>query len=370
MNVPECLGTMLSLLALLGLAACGSDALVQGGGATETGNGLRLRVLNPDGTPRAGAQVRLVRTDTWLAKVAASGVPEARAVQADRQGVLRLDSLAQGRWAAQAGDSLVAGWVALGSDTSQQELRLTAAGWLRDRIAGTSGVSSVCAVGTDWCAQADALGRYVLSLPPGRWPLVVRQDTGLATLGIQTTISGNQLDTTVALHPGLLTVDDFSSGSSLSQLFPYAGIGAWYVNSWGADSIKITYDGHLSMSYVASDTSLSALVGLALRDRSGFRNVDLSRMDSLCFDARSDGRTVLYLVHYDSLGSWVNSAHASLGSLDTSWQRTCLTPAAFGSDWATTRTLVNDLAFVTRAGSFLELRNMRLWGMPLQAFSR
>lgn len=370
MNVPERLGTIFVLLAALGLAACGSDAVVQGGGATETGNGLRLRVLNSDGTPHAGAQVRLVRTDTWLAKVAASGAPEARTAQADHQGELRLDSLSQGHWAAQVGDSLAAGWAALRSDTASQELRLMVAGRLRDRIAGASSVSSVCAVGTDWCAQADALGRYALSLPPGRWPLAVRQDTDLATLGIQTTISGNSLDTTVALHPGLITVDDFSSGTSLSQLFPYAGIGAWYVSSWGADSIKIAYDGKLSMSYVASDTSLSALAGLALRDRSGFRNVDLSSMDSLCFDARSDGHTVLYLVHYDSLGGWVNSAHASLGSLDTSWQRTCLTPAAFGNDWETTRTLVNDLAFVTHAGSFLELRNVNLWGVPLQAFSR
>lgn len=358
------------LLALLGLTACGSDAVVQGGGATETGNGLRLLVLDPDGTPHARVQVRLVRTDTWLSKVAVSGAPEVWMAQADLQGVLRVDSLAQGSWAVQAGDSSIAGWAALRSDTALQELRLTVAGRLRDRIAGASGSSSVCAVGTDWCAQADVLGRYVLSLPPGRWPLVVRQGTDLATLGIQTTISGNQLDTTVALPSEQVTLDDFSSGSSLSQLFPYAGIGAWYVSSWGVDSIKIAYDGHLSMTYVASDTSRSALVGLALRDRLGFRNVDFSRMDSLCFDARSDGRTELYLVHYDSLGGWINSAHASLASLDISWRRTCLPPAAFGSDWTTTRTLVNDLAFVTRAGSFLELRNLVLWGVPLQAFSR
>lgn len=357
-------------LAALGLAGCGSDALVQGGGATETGNGMRVRVLNAAGAPQAGVPVRLVRTDTWLSKVAASGAPELHFARTDAQGVVRLDSLANGGWAALAGDDLVAGWVALGLDTAQQELRLAAVGQLRNRIVGGEGVSSVCAVGTDWCARADSLGRYVLSLPPGRWPLVVRQDTGLATLGIQTTVSGKKFDTTVALHPGRVTLDDFSSGRSLSQLFPYAGIGAWYVSSWGADSIKITYDGRLSMNYAASDTSLSALAGLALRDRSGFRNVDFSRMDSLCFDARSDGRTVLYLVHYDSLGGWINSARTSLASLDTSWQRTCLTPAAFGDDWASTRALVNDLAFVTRAGSFLELRNVMLWGVPLQAFSR
>lgn len=368
--MPERLAWSCVLLAILGLAGCGSDALVQGGGATETGNGLRVRVLNTKGTPQAEAQVQVVRTDTWLSKVATTGMPEAWTVQSDKQGVARLDSLSQGHWAAQSNDSSGAGWIALSSDTAMQDLHLATPGVLRASVVGASGISSLCAVGTNWCTRSDSLGRYQLSLPPGRWPLVVRRDADIVALGIQKAVSGKLLDTAMVLHPGRITIDDFSSGNSLSQLAPYAGIGAWYVSSWGADSIKIAYDGHLSLNYKASDTSLSALVGLALRDQSGFRNVDFSRMDSLCFDARSDGRTMLYLVHYDSLGSWVNSAHAPLAALDTSWQRTCLTPAAFGTDWKSVHLLVNDLAFVTHAGSFLELRDLVLWGVPLQAFSR
>ncbi len=223
--------TGLALLAAL-LVGCGSDASVQGGGATETDNSIHILATTANGTPMPGARVLLVRTDTWLRDVAATGTPTTIALATDTSGRLRLDSLPSGEWSAQLETPSEACSVPLKRDTATMLLKLQSLTKVGVAITGRT-EASLMAVGTTWRSTTDSDGRSWLLLPPGRRSLVADLDTALAEAAVVSVVSGQDLDTTVTVVPRRILLDDFSSGDGRTSLSRYTGMGDWFVNAWG-----------------------------------------------------------------------------------------------------------------------------------------
>jgi len=368
--------TQIAMLVLATLlAGCGSDAGVQGGGATETDNSIHLLATNSDGTPVAGARVLLVRTDTWLRDVAATGSPTTIALAADSAGRLRLDSLPQGEWSAQLETASQACSVPLKRDTATMLLKLQSLTKVGVAITGRA-EASLMAVGTTWRSTTDSDGRSGLLLPPGRRSLVADLDTALAPAAVVTVVSGQDLDTTVTVVPRRILLDDFSSGDGRTSLSRYTGLGDWFVNSWGtqiysdADPQGPSFKGALSLRYIAPDTGNAALAGIVFGDDRGFRSMDFSRMDSICFDVRGNGNVDLYFIEYAPDRNWKLSANSRLQGLSGDWTRRCVAADSLQDHWAEVKTTANTIAFLARRGDFLEVRDMELWGIPLEDLSR
>ena len=367
---------VLGLLAA-GLWGCGStaDTVVQGGGATETGNGVHIRVVGSDGKPVPSIPVDLVRTDTWLRDVAATGSPKVVHLVTNASGTARIDSLPTGSWAAQSESDAQAGRIVLTKDSVPQQLSLQPVHAVSVRLSGNAD-ADLRVVGTDWRSRPDALGRSVFLLPPGPQALVTRHDTDL-TPAANLAVAASPLDTTISVIPGRLLLDDFATRNGHTSLSLYTGIGHWYTNSWGTriyselDSLDASYQGLLSMRYVSSDTNSSALAGIAFADQTGFRTLDFSKLDSLCFDARGNGKVDLYFIQYGTNGAWMRSVNSAIAGLDTAWNHYCIAPAQFdAAAWDSVKTRADDITFMARRGDFLQLRNLVLWGVPLQDLGR
>lgn len=370
---PVRIGSM--ILAALLLAGCGSDASVQGGGATETDNSIHLLATDSDGTPMPGARVLLVRTDTWLRDVAATGSPTTIALATDTSGRLRLDSLPSGEWSAQVEAPSQACSVPLERDTTTMLLKLQPLTKVAVAITGRT-EASLMAVGTTWRSTTDSDGRSRLFLPPGRRSLVADPGVSLAQAAVVTVVSGQELDTTVTVVPRRILLDDFSSGDGRTSLSRYTGMGDWFVNSWGtqiysdADPQGASFKGALSLRYVAPDTNNAVLAGIVFGDDRGFHSMDFSRMDSICFDIRGNGNVDLYFIEYAPDRSWKLSANFRLEGLSGDWTRRCVAADSLQDHWAEVKTTANTVAFLARRGDLLEVRDMELWGVPLEDLSR
>jgi hypothetical protein len=180
--------------------ACGAAALVFsgclfGGGGSETtaeidhGSGsetvaLAGRIVNADGTPAAGAKLRL-RPQRFLADTSVNAVhqgsPDAVDTTVDSQGYFKLDSVPRGEYYLEAGDGADKGVLipcVLKGDTdtvrlAPAQLRPTGA------VTGTvvvpnefAGRTYVLVYGVDRVVRADSLGGFTLSgLPEGTYTL-------------------------------------------------------------------------------------------------------------------------------------------------------------------------------------------------------
>ncbi|MEN9308400.1 MAG: hypothetical protein RL173_2332 [Fibrobacterota bacterium] len=365
-------GTLLAAL----LAGCGSEAVVQGGGATETDNSINLLATSSNGTPLPGARVLLVRTDTWLRNVADSGKPTTLSVTTDAQGRVQLESLPPGEWSAQVETLSQACDIPLGRDTTTRILKLQPLSRVDVDVKGQTG--SLLTVGTTWKAVIDSSGHAKLMLPPGRRPLVTRNGTTLSTAAVVTLPAGRAIDTNLAVTvtPRRILLDDFSSGDGRTSLYSYIGMGNWFVNSWGtqiysdANPQGASFLGALSLRYIAPDTGNAVLAGIVFSDKSGFRSMNFSRMDSICFDIRGSGVVDLFFIEWAPDRTWKLSANRRIEGINTSWTRRCMAADSLQDQWPVVKSTANTIAFLAKRGDLLEVRRMELWGVHLQDLSR
>lgn len=356
------------------LSGCGGDSPVSmGGGATETDNVVRLQVGNSDGRALPRAQVVFVRTDTWLRDVANGDGPTTFDALADSNGRLQV-SLPPGEWSAQAQTQASGGILALDRDSSTKSLVLRPLSTLTLQLSG-SPVASLRATGTAWEGTTDSAGKWTFRMPPGSRSVVARTGAELASAASVRLLEGRSKDTTATIRPRHLVLDDFASGDGRTSIASYIGVGSWFSNEWGTrifsddDSTAPTYRGKLSMRYTAPDTANAALVGIVFRDRQGFRPMDFSRLDSICFDIRGNGDAQLFFIEYDQKGVWTRSTDA-LVPLDSTWRSRCVVPATMHDPWDQVKTRSNSIAFLAKHGNLLEARNLVLWGVGLQDLSR
>lgn len=370
-------GLVASLVLSAALAGCGSDEVVRGGGATETDNSVNILATSSDGSPLVGARVVLVRTDTWLRDVAADGSPTTIAFATDSRGRLRLDSLPTGEWSAQV-ETLSQGCdIPLGRDTATRVLKLQPLSRVEVGLVGADG-STLHAVGTDWKAKTDSVNHAWFLLPPGRRSLVARVGTSLATAVVVTLPAGREVDTLffATITPRRILLDDFSSGNGLTSLSNYIGTGYWFTNAWGtqiysdANPQGASFVGALSLRYIAPDTANAVLAGIVFKQGNGFRSMDFSRMDSICFDIRGNGQVDLFFIEYAPDRSWKLSANRLLAGLTGTWTRRCVAADSLQDNWPTVKTTANTLAFLAKRGDYLEVRRMELWGVRLEDLSR
>ncbi|MBK9578371.1 MAG: hypothetical protein IPK50_10825 [Fibrobacterota bacterium] len=356
------------------LSGCGGDSPVSmGGGATETDNVVRLQVGNSDGRALPRAQVVFVRTDTWLRDVANGDGPTTFDALADSNGRLQV-SLPPGEWSAQAQTQASGGIIALDRDTSTKSLVLRTLSTLTLQLSG-SPVASLRATGTAWEGTTDSAGKWTFRIPPGAQSVVARTGSEIASAASVRLIEGKSKDTLATIRPRRLVLDDFASGDGRTSLASYTGVGSWFSNGWGSrifspdDSTGPTYRGKLSMRYTAPDTANAALVGIVFRDRQGFRSMDFSRLDSICFEIRGNGSVQMFFIEYDQKGVWTRSTDAQV-PVDSTWRTRCIVPSTMHDPWDLVKTKANAIAFLAKQGDFLEARNLILWGAGLQDFSR
>lgn len=348
---------------------------MQGGGATETDNAIKIQATTSEGAPLPAARVVLVRTDTWLRDVSSRGTPTTLSYKTDLEGRLRIESLPPGEWTAQVETLSQACDIPLGRDTATRILKLQDLSTVDVALDGLSG-ARLLAVGTSWGASTDSLDRATLRLPAGRRMLVASRDSVLTPALSVTLAAGGQVDTSVTVDVNRLLLDDFSAGDGRATISNFTGMGRWFVNAWGtqvysdADPRGASLVGALSLRYIAPDTGDAVLAGIAFHDGEAFRPMDFSRMDSLCFDIRANGEVKLFFIEYGSDNNWNLSADAEVGGISTVWSRRCVKADSLRDSWPTVRTSANTIAFLARRGDLLEIRNLVLWGVPLASLSR
>jgi hypothetical protein len=364
------------LLAAL-LVGCGSESFVQGGGATETDNSIRILATTAHGAPLPGARVLLVRTDTWLRDVADSGKPTTLSLTTDLQGRVQLSPLPPGDWSAQVETLSQASDIPLGRDTSTRVLKLQPLSGVEVDLKGPKG-SALYAVGTTWRGVIDSNGRAKLLLPAGRRSLVTRIGASLASAAVVSLPAGRAIDTSLAVTvtPHRILLDDFSSGDGRTSLSSYTGLGNWFVNAWGtqiysdANPQGASFSGALSLRYIAPDTGNAVFAGIVFKDQDGFRSLNFSRMDSICFDIRGNGVVDLFFIEYAADRTWKLSANRQVDGISTTWARRCLAADSLQDNWPLVKTSANTIAFLAKRGDLLEVRRLELWGVPLQDLSR
>ena len=353
----------------LALAGCGTDR-VAGGGSTETTNGLNIEVMSTDGRPVSGARVQLVRTDTWVGDVGTFGSPLVLALDANGQGQVRLDSLPIGNWAAQVDWGDQSGIVRLNRGDSVVKLPLQK----RTNVSlvpqgDTSSVLRV--VGSNW-AWTPSQGAFRFGLPPGRYALTASHGATLSVAGHMAVSAGVSIDSTVSVDHRRVLIDDFASNDGKTLLWQYSSYGNWYtVASSGtrifspADSSRATFGGQLYMSYTPPDSNGYAIAGISFVNETGYHDLNLASMDSLCFDAMGVGQLQPYLSHFNADRTHY-SAMSPVLTLSAKWTRRCLTPTSFsGGGWDSIKTTANDMAFMATKGNQVQVRNIVLWGVPL-----
>lgn len=361
---------MLLWWGLASLSGCESEPLA-GGGATETGNGLTCRVVMDSGKAAALAKVVLVRTDTWLADVQRDGSPRTFEAQADSAGLVRLDPLPPGRWAIQADRAGSQGWRQLAGGVVPDTLKLRRRTLVQGRVVGDP-VERVWMIGTAWSTPVGDGGRYVLEKASGPYSLVGASSAPVVALGAGTSDAGDSRTLDLLARRKAIVLEDFLDGDRNTTLHAYTGIGNWYLTKdagsrvfSASDSAGPDFAGALSMRYKPKDSTSYVAAGISFVDGSGYHRLDLSALDSFCFEARGDGNATVYFQEIHVSDKVERSVHASLGSLDTIWRRRCLEPSDFGADWTGLRANATDISFAPRGGGRFELRQIEFWGPTL-----
>jgi hypothetical protein len=365
-------GILCAGIVLLGLGGCGTN--VGGGGATETGNGFSLEVVDAAGRLAPFANVQFVRTDSWLRDVAISGYPIVLGIQADASGKVWMDSLPSGSWAVQSCSGTECGLVSLDPTVSHASLHLAPSVSLNG-IASDDSVTQVRVVGTAWVSAVTGSRRFQIQSAAGTLALVAPWQQNVLPLGTLAPSPGDTLSVSLPPTQNSVMIDDFSDGDRKTAVYRYTGIGNWYVTSdtgtriWSAtDSTGPDFQGSLSFQYRSQDTVNGyAEVGISFVDNAGYHDLDLSGMDSLCFSERGNGQLGVAIQRISG-GTKVASIFAQAPGLTSGWQRVCLTPSSFGG-WSTLATTGNDIGFVANQGDSVEIGPIEIWGVPLQDLS-
>ena len=317
--------------------------------------------------------MQLVRTDTWIGDVGDFGSPLVLPLDADPRGRVHLDSLPIGDWSVQVDWNGQSGLRRLHRGDSTVDLALRECVAITLRSQGDS--SSVLRVaGSNWAWNSNQ-GSFRVALPPGEYALTASRGTSLAMAGHVEVAATSASDSAVSIDYRRIVIDDFATNDGKTTLWQYTSFGNWYTTaSSGArifsptDSSRATFDGQLDMSYTLPDTNGYAIAGISFVNGRGYHDLDLSSMDSLCFEATGGGQLQPYLSHFNP-----DLTHSSATSpalpLTSQWTRSCLTPASFSTRWDSIKTTANDLAFLARKGSRVQVRNIVLWGVPFQTLA-
>jgi hypothetical protein len=353
-----------TLFACLWFAGCGTPEST-GGGATETGNGFAVRVRTSGGAAARAAAVEFVRTDSWIADLADLGTPRTFQAVADMDGVVRLDSLPPGLWAVQGEWNGQMGIVPVTATDSSTVLQLDTEADLRGSLAGDS-TSAVWVEGTGWHSSVHG-GEFHLFVAPGQIPLVASSGGYVVPLGVPDPGPGTSQALLDTVQRHRIVVEDFSEGNHASTISHFIGLGTWYTTSDSGTQIVLNLQGELNLQYVSKDTSIGyATAGIVFADKVGYHDLDLASMDSLCFDQRGVGQNTVLFEHIVN-GANANQGVVSAGNLTASWTHFCVTPSAMKNSWDSMSTTTNNISFCSTHGSRLEMRNIALWGVALQA---
>ena len=364
----------LILAALLVSCGSGQSASTQGGGATETSNGLTARILLANGTPAAKVMVHLIPTASWLKAVYAdSAIPETT-ITTNSQGQLHLDSLPTGSWNLQVvsgGQGLLKTQIQAGQNLGDlalgplQILHLQVANTDQIRAAGTLFVADSLPTGSAW----------TLNVPAGNYLLVSHTNgaKGFSWNEAGHVSAQSQADTSnVALSPSdsVLLVDDFADNDTVSDLFPLLGCGSWFHNS--SDNTLLHFaisNSILQMTFADTNVSRYVVTGISFYDH-GYRDVDFSAVQEMCIQARGQGDLYLKMEQMISMtqeGLEVDEHWP----LDSNWTTYCINPSTVDSvQWNSLKSHINTLTFALVDGSWLQLDNLVLHGVGLLHYSK
>ncbi len=364
-----------SLLRLLAFSVvfsgCGGDP-VAGGGATETGNGLTCRILTDSGKGAARAKVVFVRTDTWLGDVERDGSPQTFGAQADSAGFVRLARLPVGRWAIQADRVGMQGWKQLADGDSVVDTLKLSRRTLVQGMVGGDPVDRIWMIGTAWSSSVGDGGRYVLEKAAGSYSLVGSSRAPLVALASGVSGVGDSKTVDLVARRRAVVLDDFQDGGKNTTLHAFTGIGNWYLAKDALSRVYSAYDstgpdyrGALSMQYILKDSTSFVVAGVSFVDADGYHELDLSALDSFCFEARGNGNIEVHFQEILKSDKVERSVSVLVGGLDTLWRRRCLKPSEFGNGWDSLRTNTTDISFSPSGGNRMELRQIEFWGPPL-----
>jgi len=362
----------LSTATIVFLVACGTDRSA-GGGATETGNGIRVAILDSRGLPAAGAEAVLVRTDTWIQDVARDGAPRRIRLASNSVGVVELDSLPRGRWSLQVGMTGELGTTTMprDGDTIRMERRALLQGVVSGAV-----VEQVWIVGSAWNSPVGSDGRYILEKSRGDWALVGVSPRGPTALGSGTIFAGTTMVRDFAAREDRLVLDAFEDADGKTTLHKFTGLGNWYMARDSATRVWSegnptgpSYQGSLSMRFAMPAPSGYVVVGISFVDGDGYKELDLTRLDSLCFEARATGTVELAFKRIVAAKAQ-RTAISKVARLDsTTWARRCVMPSILPG-WDSLKTSTNDISWHFFDGDRFEMRQIELWGPALRDLSR
>lgn len=367
-----CRSLLASLSALSAIfAGCGPDSLA-GGGATETGNGLACRILTDSGMAASRAKVVFVRTDTWIRDVQNDGSPQTFPAQADSTGLVRVGRLPEGKWAIQSDLAGLQGWKPFRViDRGEDTLRLDRRTLIQGQVSGDS-VDRVWMVGTAWSSSVGDGGRYILAKTAGRYSLAGASRFPLVPLTAGVSLPGESKTSNPVARRKAIVLEDFQDGDDKTTLHAFTGIGNWYLAKDAAsrvhsdfDSTGPDYRGALSMQYNLGGATSYINAGISFFDKDGYHKLDLSALDSFCFEARGSGQLVVYFQEILDPSSVEYSGNVSIGTLDSTWRRRCAKPSDFGNNWNRLRTNTTDISFSPWGGNRMEIRQIEFRGPSL-----
>lgn len=327
---------------------------------------MHWRLVSHQGQPASFASARFVRTDTWMHDLATRGRARTLETRADENGVVTLDSLPEGAWALQAEWGSEAVIAAVGTDTGIPRLRMGPVSRLIRKLSRPSD-AELSVVGSDWRSRFSPTGEATLYLPAGSYALASRTGTSLAMAGFARIQAWEPSEEPLSIDPLRVVLDGFGTGSMNSTFHSFSGFGNWYSVSNSATSMEsLAFQDQLTFRYALSDTSTAyAIAGISFVDSRGYHAMDLSAMDSLCFEMRGTATFHASIQQIGSNHAVLKAVSAATMGPSTNWSHRCLTPGSFGSGWDGIRSQGNDLAFVATRGDLLELREIVLWGVPL-----
>jgi len=354
------IGTL--LLSCSGAQSAGT----QGGGATETSNGLSARIILADGTPAAFMQVHLIPAEQWFTAVNSSKqIPEIL-LTTDGKGALLLDSLPAGNWNMQVTSSNQ-GLVKFRINSGQNlgDIRLEAMKTLRLRALGAS---QVRAAGTLFKSDSTQTNGFLeMQVPQGNYTLLAQGPSSSWNMAGHVTAS-NSMDTQgIALRysDSTLLIDDFADNDTVSDISAVLGCGDWYHNSSNNGLFQFSVaNGMINMTFSDTSTARYAVTGLSFYQK-GYRDVDFSSLREMCIRARGQG--VLYL-KAERMISMTQPGFAVIDhwALDTNWSTFCLVPNQVDStQWQTMRGHVNNLTVALVQGSWMQLDSLMLHGLGM-----
>lgn len=356
-------GSVMVRSILMGLAAlaavgCGSGN-VAGGTGSETTT-LAARLVHADGTPAAGASVRLIDVDRWGRRVLGDSAAAIDSVRADTAGRFAFVGVPRGMYAIEAalpGEALRVSDVSAlaGPEWSPGDLAMkrpaTLSGTLRS---GAGRPERVVLAGTGLTALVDSAGRFVFQdVPPGTYDVLAGIGSSggpdWAPAGRAVLAEGDAVDNPeIVVSPRQIVLDDFDDGDRYTRIAPLQGFGWWFYHDdtlYGGRSALEPAAAERDLGRAMNDSSAHAGKALHVRFRidggaaSGFALLamqigprapssltrgwaDLSGMDSLVFWAKGAGHIRLQFTTRDINEDFGGSGHFEAGvDLQPDWAR-------------------------------------------------